>query len=523
VAAAGDGVVFGTQKGRVARVRRAAGDALEIAWSHDLGIALHSHAPVVEADFVGLTGLDGAVALLDARDGSLLWRRSIDFVAAGPPALRDLDGDGRPEVAVAGTDGLGAVLRGADGARAWAWNLRATVLATVPVWCDLTGDRRPELLAVTRDARLHALTVDLTPRAVVHWSRPWQRSPGQAAGPGRDEAARVKARDAWRDGSWAEAIAAAREGSSAEAAWYAGMAAGRLGDRKALVKHAAEARARGCRRLDLAVAAAAALPAGEADAALQSAFEAASLADLRAQLSPESLALAWPDAARRAQHAAESAGDWPRAIALAASGSGWDAVAACALRALAADGDPGLVGLARGLAALRLDRIEEGTADLREAARHGAVVLEAREELRALELQAAADAAEAARAYGAGDGPRAVRLAERAALVLPDDAERWNSLAWYLATSKDASSDDGRRAVAFAQRAVALARRSGDDSGIPGMLDTLAAAHATAGDFAQAVVAQKEALTLSLWDAERAEFEKQLREYERKAAKRESR
>ncbi|MEK7466621.1 MAG: protein kinase [Planctomycetota bacterium] len=519
VAAAGDDVVFGTQKGTVARLRKAEG----IVWSRALGIALHTHSPVVAGDFVGVSGIDGAVALLDARDGTLLWRRNLDLPVAGPPALRDLDNDGRPEAAIAGSDGLVMVLGGRDGSRLWAWNLRATVGTTVPVWCDLTGDNRPELLIVTRDARLHALTVDLNPRPVVHWSRPWQRSVTQAAAPGRDEAARVRARDAWRDGAWAEALAAGREGATAEAAWYAGMAASRLGDGEALLKHAAEARARGCRRLDLEVEAAAVLSTAEVEQALRSALESASIADVRAAIPPAALATAWRAAALRAQQTSESSGDWPRAIALAASGSGWEAVTICFSVATEAGADGGVLLLARGRAALSLNKVAEGVSDLREAARQGSAVLEAREDLRALELQSDAEAAEAARAYGAGDGPRAARLAERAALVRPENPERWNSLAWYLATSKGATLDDGRRAVHHARLAVVLTRRSGDTSGLAGILDTLAAAHATAGEFEMAARTQREALGLEITEAERAEFEKRLKEYQSEAAKSEPR
>lgn len=523
VAAAGDGAVFGTQRGRVARLRTAADGSLEVAWSRELGIPLHSHSPVTAGDFVGVSALDGTVALLDARDGALLWRRTLDLVAAGPPSLRDLDGDGRPEVAIAGTDGLVTVLRGTDGARVWAWNLRATVLVTVPVWCDLTGDNRPELLVVTRDARVHALTVDLAPLPVVHWSRSWQRSSAQAAGPGSDESARVRARDAWRDGAWAEALAAGRGGSSAEASWYAAMAAARLGDKEALLRHAAEARARGCRRLDLAVLAAAELPAAEVPAALESAFAVASLPDLRAQEPPAALLYAWTEVAAGARKSAEAARDWERAIALAAYSEEWTEVLDCALNAEREGADAGLILLARARAWLRLDRIREAAADLREAARHGSAVQEARDEWRALELQTASDAIDAARAFSAGDGPRAVRLATRAAFFGPDDPERWNALAWFLATSKGATREDGWRAVEYAQRAAEIVRSSGVTSSLAGILDTLAAAWATAGEFRKAAEAQREALGLAQTDEDREQFKKRLETYEAEAAKREPR
>jgi len=70
-------------------------------------------------------------------------------------------------------------------------------------------------------------------------------------------------------------------------------------------------------------------------------------------------------------------------------------------------------------------------------------------------------------------------------------SEDLNGLAWILATCPDASVRDGQRAVDLASRAVAATQRK-DDS----YLDTLAAAYAEAGQFAEAVKTQKEAMAL---------------------------
>ena len=81
-------------------------------------------------------------------------------------------------------------------------------------------------------------------------------------------------------------------------------------------------------------------------------------------------------------------------------------------------------------------------------------------------------------------------------------------LAWLLATCPDAKYRDGKQALANAEKAKAL---SGDNE--PGLLDTLAAASAEAGDFANAVKWQKQALQL-IDVKDRAEFQSRLELYQ---------
>jgi len=67
-----------------------------------------------------------------------------------------------------------------------------------------------------------------------------------------------------------------------------------------------------------------------------------------------------------------------------------------------------------------------------------------------------------------------------------------NTLAWLYATYPDAGLRSGEQAVALAERATELVGRKN-----PRMLDTLAAAHANAGQFPAAVETACKALELA--------------------------
>ena len=95
-----------------------------------------------------------------------------------------------------------------------------------------------------------------------------------------------------------------------------------------------------------------------------------------------------------------------------------------------------------------------------------------------------------------------------------------NALAWLRATSPDAVFRDGAAAVAMAQRVIELA-------GVrtPDFLDTLAAAYAEAGMFAEAKQTLREALKLAEGRNETALAERlkaRLRLYEARTPYRES-
>ena len=84
-----------------------------------------------------------------------------------------------------------------------------------------------------------------------------------------------------------------------------------------------------------------------------------------------------------------------------------------------------------------------------------------------------------------------------------------NNLAWALATSTNANLRNGSLAVDFAEKAVSATRRA-DAS----FLDTLAAAHAETGDFAEAVAIQKEALALLREPGAKQDYTSRLRLYQ---------
>jgi len=87
----------------------------------------------------------------------------------------------------------------------------------------------------------------------------------------------------------------------------------------------------------------------------------------------------------------------------------------------------------------------------------------------------------------------------RAALALtPDDPAVLNELAWFLATHPDGRYRDGAEAVSLAQRAC---ERTNRDNAF--FLDTLAAAYAEAGRFAEAVSTEADALKIEGQDAAR--------------------
>lgn len=94
---------------------------------------------------------------------------------------------------------------------------------------------------------------------------------------------------------------------------------------------------------------------------------------------------------------------------------------------------------------------------------------------------------------------------DRIATISSAGVSGFNDVAWVLAMSPDPSIRDGKRAVDFATKAVALTNRVDGN-----VLDTLAIAWAEAADFTQAVILEQKAITLSA-DRDRLDFENHLK------------
>ncbi len=88
-----------------------------------------------------------------------------------------------------------------------------------------------------------------------------------------------------------------------------------------------------------------------------------------------------------------------------------------------------------------------------------------------------------------GDNDHAIADYGEAIRLNPQHVNAYNALAWLLATSPEAKVRDGKRAVQLAQKAGKLTSSNWADQ-----FDTLAAAYAEAGQFANAVRSQEKAL-----------------------------
>jgi protein O-mannosyl-transferase len=111
-----------------------------------------------------------------------------------------------------------------------------------------------------------------------------------------------------------------------------------------------------------------------------------------------------------------------------------------------------------------------------------------------------------------GHETEAISHYESALKIQPDNARACNNLAWLLAAGPDPSLRNAPRAVELAQRADELEQGKN-----PAVLETLAAAQAEAGQFAEAVKTIERALPMAASDAALAEgLKKQETQYQAK-------
>jgi Flp pilus assembly protein TadD len=111
-------------------------------------------------------------------------------------------------------------------------------------------------------------------------------------------------------------------------------------------------------------------------------------------------------------------------------------------------------------------------------------------EIRPRDAEAHSNVASAFRKQG--NVKEAIAEYEQALNIAPEDPVALNNLSWILATCSDASMRDGSRAVTLAVKAV---QASGGKN--PSFVRTLAAAHAEAGQFAEAVATAEAAKALA--------------------------
>jgi uncharacterized protein len=96
------------------------------------------------------------------------------------------------------------------------------------------------------------------------------------------------------------------------------------------------------------------------------------------------------------------------------------------------------------------------------------------------------------------------------------DFSALRAAAWLMATSPKSDVRDGHKAIEYAKRATAGARRKD-----PKALDTLAAAYAESSQFNKAINTENEAIALSQEDEDKRDFLARLKMYQAKTPFRE--
>src|SRR5436190_1471173 len=76
-----------------------------------------------------------------------------------PPAIADLNGDGRPDLVVANGDGVSVLLGNGDGSFQTAQNVSAGIRPAAVTVSDVNGDGRPDLVVTNRFMDTNAVSV----------------------------------------------------------------------------------------------------------------------------------------------------------------------------------------------------------------------------------------------------------------------------------------------------------------------------------------------------------------------------
>jgi len=140
----------------------------QLLWKTNVGARVYT-SPVV-CDLLPSPGLEAVVCASEERQvvclsatGQRLWSFGEGFSArlTSTPSVADLDGDGRPEIVVAGGGGdagANVVCLDAQGKQLWRARLEGEVDWSAPVVADLDADGLPEITVGTRSGFVFCLS-----------------------------------------------------------------------------------------------------------------------------------------------------------------------------------------------------------------------------------------------------------------------------------------------------------------------------------------------------------------------------